>query len=99
MAEETKQGGAPAKPQLKATTPAEHGTVVHLTKTHADGELTKNYMWVEGTGKSKHFAKGDKAMVHKEAGRKLIEKGAAAETTPPPKEKEPKVKKSEEEDD
>lgn len=95
----TPPGNQEKKSNIKPAKVFEHGTVAYLTKTHENGDLTKNYMWVEGTGNSKYFPKGEKAMVHVLSGEKLISKKAAIKTTPPPPEKEIKAKKSEEEDD
>lgn len=86
---------------LKPAAKPEEGTPVGLQKNSFDGKNLNNYMWIEGTGKSKHLKAGEKHEVHRISGEKLISKGAAKETTPPakPKAAAKKDKKDEDEDD
>lgn len=90
------------KSKLKEAPKPEEGTVVAMAKVDANGGKTSNYIWIEGTGESKHLSKGKKFEVQELHGKKLIDKGAAKLTTAPPKpQPKPAGKKAkdEEEDD
>lgn len=90
------------KSKLKEAPKPEEGTVVSMAKVDSNGGKTSNYIWIEGTGESKHLPKGKKFEVQELHGKRLIEKGAAKETTAPPKvQPKPAAKKKtdDEEDD
>ena len=95
MADDKTQQNAPAtdktpadkapKSKLKEAPKPEEGTTVSMAKVDANGGKTTNYIWIEGTGESKHLPKGKKFEVQETHGKKLIDKGAAKQTTAPPK--------------
>lgn len=84
--------------KLKTAEKPEEGNVVSMARLDSNGGKTDNYMWVEGTGQSRHMESGKKFYVQKDHGKVLISKNAAKETTAPPV-PQSKVKKKTEEDD
>src|ERR1043165_1413885 len=79
-----------ASSKLKEAPKPEEGTVVSFSEK----------MWIEGTGESKHLAKGKKLEVNRTHGEHLVKKGAAKETTAPPKvQPKPKKTKTDDEDE
>lgn len=104
MAGENQSGGKateqPVKGKLKEAVNPEEGTVANLAKFDAEGKPTGGYMWIKGTGASKHLAKDAVHEVNVISGKKLISKGAAVETTAPkPKTASKKAANNKDEDD
>lgn len=90
----------PLKGKLKGADLPEEGTVANLAKFDAEGKPTGGYMWIKGTGNSKHLAKDSVHEVNVISGKKLISKGAAVETTAPkPKAASKKSANNKDEDD
>ena len=91
--------GKENKSKLKAATPIEEGTVIGIARLDAQGGKTDNYIWIEGTGESRHLLKGKKFEVQRQHAEKLISKGAAKETTAPPKPQPKPIKKKTDDDE
>lgn len=95
--ESASQSGAEKSKINKAEKP-EEGAIVSMAKKDVNGGATKNYSWVEGTGKSKYMPKGKKFEVQNDHAEHLIKKGAAKKSEAP-KPVQPKAKIQTDEDD